>query len=592
VREARGMLASTYAPRRLARTRKVLSVLALSVAVLGLNDVSIASASVGTFWTNAITVPGLTPLVSNAVYRGAISCTSDGNCVTGGSYVDASGAQQAFVDSEVNGVWSSAQEVAASMNVGGLASVYSVSCPSTGNCTAAGGFTDGVGKAHAFAVSESNGDWGDSVAIADGTQLATGDAITIQKVACSSVGNCNGVGAVASSANNTEQPMVFKEVNGVWGTPFVVPGLAALNPSGLGIVSNLSCPSASSCSVGGVVLNLATFQITGFLDDETNGVWGTVFLPNGLDAPAQGIVSTVDAISCSASGDCVAGGTYSQGDITGEVYVVGEVNGVWGDIEELPGVDQLNLDGVADLTGLSCTSAGECSATGSYVDGAAQRQTFVATETDGNWQSAEPVPGMNQLNGDIGSVPVSISCSSPGNCTSGGSYTDDGLSETPTQAYLVNEVSGVWGNVTEVPGTAALNKGDFALVDEVSCSADGACGVVGNYSDAKGTIFEFLSNSSSRSPYVIASAPRKVTATLRSGRVVVRWSPPQNDGGAPILSYSVNSTPRSKACVTKAATTCAFSGLKKKVLYTFQVRATNVQGTSVASAKSNAVLVH
>jgi hypothetical protein len=28
------------------------------------------------------------------------------------------------------------------------------------------------------------------------------------------------------------------------------------------------------------------------------------------------------------------------------------------------------------------------------------------------------------------------------------------------------------------------------------------------------------------------------------------------------------------------------------VLYTFQVRATNVQGTSVASAKSNAVLVH
>ena len=592
MREARGMLALACASRRVTRTSKVLAVLALTVTVLGSNDVSIASASVGTYWTNAITVPGLTSLVSNAVYRGAISCTSDGNCAAGGAYIDAAGAQQAFVDSEVNGVWSSAQEVAASMNAAGLASIYSVSCPSTGNCTAAGGFTDAQGIAHAFAVSETNGEWGDSVAIADGMQLVKGDAITIQKLACSSVGNCNGVGAVASSTNETEQPMVFKEVDGVWGTPFVLPGLATLNPSGLGIITNLSCPSPSSCAVGGVVLNLATFQITGFLDEETNGVWGTEFLPSGLDVPAMGTVSTVDAVSCSASGNCTAGGTYSQGDVRGEVYVVSEVNGVWGDVEELPGVQQLNLDGVANLSGLSCTSAGNCSAAGSYVDGSAQTQTFVATETNGNWQNASAVPGMNQLNGDLGSVPVSISCSSPGNCTTGGYYSDDGLSVTPRQAYLVNEVNGVWSDATEVPGTEALNKGDFAMVSEVSCSTDGACGVIGNFEDAAGTLFEFLSNSSSLSPYMIASAPRKVTATLKSGRVVVRWSPPQNDGGAPVLSYRVNSTPRSKACFTKAATTCEFSGLKKKVRYTFVVRATNIRGTSVASAKSNVVLVH
>jgi hypothetical protein len=586
------MLALAPASRRVIRASKFLSVLALAVAVLSLNDVTIASAGVGTYWTNAITIPGLTSLVSNAVYRGALSCTSDGNCAAGGAYIDAAGAQQAFVDSEVNGVWASAQEVGASLNVAGLASIYSVSCPSTGNCTAAGGFTDAQGVAHAFAVSESNGEWGDSVAIADGVQLIKGDAVTIQKLACSSVGNCNGVGAVASSTDETEQPMVFKEVNGVWATPFVVPGLATLNPSGLGIITNLSCPSPSSCSVGGVVLNLTTFQITGFLDEETNGVWGTEFLPSGLDVPALGTVSTVDAVSCSATGDCTAGGSYSQGDVLGEVYAVSEVNGVWGDIEELPGVAALNLDGTANLTGLSCSSAGNCSATGSYVDGSAQTQTFVASEINGNWQSATPLPGMNQLNGDLGSAPVSISCSSPGDCTTGGYYTDDGTSVTPRQAYVVNEVNGVWANAIEVPGTEALNKGDFATVTEVSCSADGACGLIGNYSDANGTIFEFLSSSSSLSPYMIASAPRNVSATLRAGRVVVRWSPPTNDGGAPILSYSVNSTPRSKACVTKGATTCAFSGLKKKVLYTFQVRATNVRGTSVASARSNAVLVH
>jgi hypothetical protein len=569
-------------------------VLTVAFVVLAFDAVvvSVAAASVGSYWTNAITVPGLTPLVSNADFKGAISCTSDGNCVAGGAYIDALGAQQAFVDSEVNGVWSNAHEVAASLNVDGIASIYSVSCPSTGNCTAAGGFTDALGRAHAFAVSEVNGAWGDSVVIADGTQLVKGDVITIQRLSCSSIGNCNAVGAMASAANQTEQPMAFREVDGGWGTPFVLPGIVALNPTGVGIISTLSCPSASSCVVGGAVVDLTNFGITGFLAEETNGVWGTEFQPSGIGAPAQGNISTVDAVSCYAPGDCTAGGTLTQGVVVGHAYVVNEVNGVWGAIQDLPGVGALNEAGGANLSGLSCTGEGDCSATGSYSDGSELVQSFVDTETDGLWQSATPIPGMNPLNGDIGSLPVSISCSSPGNCTSGGDYVDDGVSETPTQAYLANEVNGVWADISEVPGTETLNKGDVATVTQVSCSADGACGVIGTFQDATHTTHEFLTGSSSLSPYMIASAPRKVKATLQSGYVVVKWSPPANDGGTPILSYSVTSTPKSKTCSTKVVTSCTFSGLKKKVHYTFQVRATNVRGTSGPSAKSNAVLTH
>lgn len=592
MRELRGNSVTASASRHISRPGRVLSVLTMAVVVLGFNVVSISAASAGVYWTSAITVPGLTSLVSNAVFKGAIACTSDGNCAAGGAYLDASGAQQAFVDSEVNGVWSSAQEVAASLNVAGLASIYAVSCPSVGNCTAAGGFTDALGRAHAFAVAELNGEWGDSVTIADGTALAKGDVVTIQKLSCSSVGNCNGVGAIASDANQTEQPMAFKEVNGVWGTPIVLPGLTTLNPTGIGIISALSCPSASSCSVGGAVINLSNFQITGFLDEEVNGVWGTVFLPSGLDAPAQGNISTVDSVSCYASGDCTAGGTFTQDNVVGEAYFVTEVNGVWGSVQDLPGVDELNQNENANLSGLSCTSDGDCSATGSYDDGSEQVQAFVDTETNGIWQNAVPLPGVNPLNGDIGSLPVSISCSSPGNCTSGGDYVDDGVSETPTQAYLVNEVNGVWADVTEVPGTETLNKGDVATVTQVSCSADGACGVVGTFQDATHTTYEFLTSSSSMSPCTIASAPRKVTATQKAGRIVVMWSPPANDGGTPILSYTVTSVPRSTTCATRAGTSCTFSGLKKRVHYTFRVRAMNVQGTSVPSAKSNAVLTH
>jgi hypothetical protein len=195
------------------------------------------------------------------------------------------------------------------------------------------------------------------------------------------------------------------------------------------------------------------------------------------------------------------------------------VNGVWGGVEVLPGVEQLNPDENANLTGLSCTAAGDCSATGTYIDGSQKLQAFVDTETSGIWQNAMSIPGMDSLNGDIGSLPASISCSSPGNCTSGGDYVDDGVSVAPMQAYLVNEVNGVWADVTQVPGTQTLNEGDFASVTQVSCSADGACGVVGTFEDATQAIREFLTNSTSISPYTIASAPRKVSARLKAGRI-------------------------------------------------------------------------
>jgi len=258
-------------------------------------------------------------------------------------------------------------------------------------------------------------------------------------------------------------------------------------------------------------------------------------------------------------------------------------------VQDLPGVDALSQNQNAELTALSCTAAGDCSATGSYVDDAQQEQAFVDSETNGNWHDATAVPGMNPLNGDIGSLPVSISCSSPGNCSAGGQYVDDGNAISPSQAYLVNQIDGVWANVTEVPGTASLNKGDTATVTQISCSADGACGVIGTFQDATHATHEFLTNSSSTSPYMIASAPRRVTATRVGARVVVRWRAPSDDGGAPVLSYSVTSMPTSRTCST-TSTTCTFNALKKGVRYTFDVRALNVQGLSAPSKSSNVVL--
>ena len=51
---------------------------------------------------------------SGAMTFSAISCWANGQCAAGGSYFDASGAAQAFVDVETNGVWGEATEIAGS----------------------------------------------------------------------------------------------------------------------------------------------------------------------------------------------------------------------------------------------------------------------------------------------------------------------------------------------------------------------------------------------------------------------------------------------------------------------------------------------
>jgi hypothetical protein len=87
---------------------------------------------------------------------------------------------------------------------------------------------------------------------------------------------------------------------------------------------------------------------------------------------------------------------------------------------------------------------------------------------------------------------------------------------------------------------------------------------------------------------MVSSAPRHVTATDKKGVITVRWSAPANDGGATITSYTVVSLPKAKSCIT-SSTSCTFKGLNKKIHYSFAVRATNADGSSALSARSNAV---
>ena len=114
----------------------------------------------------------------------------------------------------------------------------------------------------------------------------------------------------------------------------------------------------------------------------------------------------------------------------------GALAGTWGTADEVPGTAALNQGGIALITSVSCASAGNCSAGGQYMDGSVHRQVFVVSQANGTWHTAIEVPGTAALNQGGNAEISSVSCASAGSCSAGGDYRDG---SGRFQAFVVSE---------------------------------------------------------------------------------------------------------------------------------------------------------
>src|SRR5262249_38329261 len=206
------------------------------------------------------------------------------------------------------------------------------------------------------------------------------------------------------------------------------PGLAAVGGGRHGRIMSVSCGSAGSCAAGGFYVNGHGSQ--GFVVSERHGRWGLAIEVPGLGALNAGAGSVegayVGSVSCRSAGNCAAGGAYFARHRHAQGVVGSETNGRWGRAVGVPGVGALNRGGEADVSSVSCGSAGNCAAGGRYTDSHGHYQGFVASETNGVWGRAIEVPGLGALNkppfGGYGAEVLSVSCGSAGNCAAGGYY--------------------------------------------------------------------------------------------------------------------------------------------------------------------------
>jgi hypothetical protein len=336
------------------------------------------------------------------------------------------------------------------------------------------------------------GAWHRAIEVPGTGALNKGGFGDVQSVSCGSAGNC---AAVGDYAGGSDHPQVFvaSELDGTWRTAIEIPGTSALNKDGMAGVQSVSCASAGNCLAGGYYTDGAGHR-QAFVASEQDGTWQPAIEVPGTGALNKGGIAEVTSVSCASAGNCAAGGTYTDApdpsDHT-QVFVAGERNGTWQPAIEIPGSGALNAGGFASVTSVSCGSEGNCAAGGSYLNSAGGRtEAFVDSEQNGTWRTAIEVPGSSVLNKGFGAAVTSVSCASAGNCAAGGTYNGPGYIE----AFVASERDGSWRTAIEVPGTGALNKDGGGGVASVSCASAGNCLAGGYYRDSSDNVQAFVAS--------------------------------------------------------------------------------------------------
>jgi putative Ig domain-containing protein/cutinase len=242
---------------------------------------------------------------------------------------------------------------------------------------------------------------------------------------------------------------------------------ATPNPSGGSgyILTGVSCTSAASCTAVGGYFNAAGTWV--LLAERWDGsAWSIQDVPNPSSDSAS-----FNGVSCASATNCTAVGSYNVYTDNGGIQALVEHwDGSAWSVQDTPippgGSDH-------PLYGVSCVSATSCTAVGGYV--ARGNWQPLAEYWDGNAWSIQAFPAESS-----GWILYGISCPSAANCTAVGTYgfgydaqAEHWDGNTWSAQAVVNPSSG---------GSFPYNR-----LNGVSCTTASNCAAVGYYTDTNGT---------------------------------------------------------------------------------------------------------
>jgi hypothetical protein len=273
------------------------------------------------------------------------------------------------------------------------------------------------------------------------------------EVSCPSASLCIAVGSDTTAANGPGRTLAERWSAGRW----TVQPTPSPRDGGLGAVW---CVSGRSCIAVGSV---STSYFEGrTLAERWNGRrWRLQSIPSAPDG-------SLAAVSCASARACVAVGRFRPRGGSAFATLAEAWNGRKWTITPTP-TPRNNGLAEGDLEGVSCVSASDCIAVGSYAYGAKS----LAERWNGRRWRVQPSPNPHTVSAyksPAQSAFDAVSCSSARACVAVGYYTPAQYAADP----LVERWNGRQWMITPTPD--APNRGSLR---DVSCSSASACTAVG-----------------------------------------------------------------------------------------------------------------
>lgn len=455
--------------------------------VSGLFLVAVASGSQAQVTQKVLEAPRLAGAQKKGGLVERVACASEKNCAALG----------VWLYSDLAGKWKAAKVPVVAHT--GQTNLQSLDCPAAGKCEAVGD----AGLQHVVQVSENGRQWkaGEIVLPSDAAPVnpPRGPEPSLRSVACAVAGDCAAVGQYLA-ANRTMRPLLVSESGGTWGTGSEpqLPANADSSPDpdqpdvGGGL-SFVSCPAAGECTAVGYYTNKdAGHSYYPWVLTESGGAWSAgqdALLP--ADAAEFGDTEKsaspffgFTGLSCPSAGNCTAVGGYEDKGGAEQGLILTERNGVWsqGVRAPLPPAAVPNSEPNefnSPLVSVSCSAPDDCAAVGWYVlHSQGTTHGLLLRERSGKWTaSALTLPA--KAKAPSGVYMTSVSCASRGNCIAAG----DDLDHEKARALIVRERADAWGRAVKVAVPKGASGKPHTNLNSVSCPSASACTAGGYYID-------------------------------------------------------------------------------------------------------------
>jgi hypothetical protein len=294
------------------------------------------------------------------------------------------------------------------------ARLTAVACPSGSACLAAGQYRSS-GRLQGMLLSGHGSAWTATMAPLPAKAAAEPD-VSLAAVACTSASSCVAVGQYTGSSGSSYGLLVIGHGSSWTARQAPLPPDAAAHPHAQ--LASISCLASGCVAVGNYTDDAGNEQ--GLVVTGSGSSWiGTrAALPASAVTPG----AVLSAVTCPATGDCVAVGSFSANQ-------QGMVLTGWGtswQATSTPLPAGAAADPAATFHQIFCSGTTACLAVGSYAAGTGGNHGLLLSGHGSTWTaaSARLPSGAAADQGTPGASVISVACATASICVAAGHYTD------------------------------------------------------------------------------------------------------------------------------------------------------------------------